>query len=704
MRKLFFMLLLAAITTLSCQALSVTNTSGRLAQAIDEELDITSLTVTGTMDARDFLFITNSLANLTTLDLSGVTITPYSKGSALYGTVTAYQENEIPRTAFFGKKLTSVTLPDNLESIGFAAFAGCYQLRSITLPATLAYIDDYAFAGTALTSIEVPQSVQLMGKGVFSRCESMTSAVINGRTIGDFAFLGDIKLANVNVGASVSKIGRGAFNGCTLLQTLNIDPACHMTRIDEEAFINSGLQNINIKSLGVGTIGDWAFAQTKLSSLQFSDETTSLGEGALAHNPLLTTVTLPGLAHRPGSGRGNGNDDDNPRFNAPGPRHSLDRINDYTFAGDEVLQPGNMLREGVAVIGNYALYNVCADIDTMRLPSSVVYLGDRAMAGMTGMQVLKTNAADVPLLGEEVWYGVDQPNIPLIAPSAESTDRYKVADQWMYFFFNTDDDYLLGDVNGDGFVTIADVTTLIDYLLGGGNVDVRASDVNKDGAVTIADVTTLIDMLLGGSAAKSLQNLRLLGKRLPFTSDALALSTVSMRAGDTRTIEVALNNDEHDYTALQCEVVLPEGLTLVGVNGIDRGSEHNYFNRANAVEENVYTIMGVSFTNAKYAGSEGNVMSLTVTATEEYGARQAEVVLTNVVLVTTDNETYLAGDATGMINDNLTGVEQLTADKEVAAIRYINVAGQESDTPFDGMNIVVTTYTDGTISTVKVLK
>ena len=168
-----------------------------------------------------------------------------------------------------------------------------------------------------------------MGKGVFSRCESMTSAVINGRTIGDFAFLGDIKLANVNVGASVSKIGRGAFNGCKLLQTLNIDPACHMTRIDEEAFINSGLQNINIKSLGVGTIGDWAFAQTKLSSLQFSDETTSLGEGALAHNPLLTTVTLPGLAHRPGSGRGNGNDDDNPRFNAPGPRHSLDRISDY---------------------------------------------------------------------------------------------------------------------------------------------------------------------------------------------------------------------------------------------------------------------------------------------------------------------------------------------------------------------------------------
>ena len=34
-------------------------------------------------------------------------------------------------------------------------------------------------------------------------------------------------------------------------------------------------------------------------------------------------------------------------------------------------------------------------------------------------------------------------------------------------------------------------------------------------------------------------------------------------------------------------------------------------------------------------------------------------------------------------------------------VRYINVAGQESDTPFDGVNIIVTTYTDGTTTTAK---
>lgn len=55
-----------------------------------------------------------------------------------------------------------------------------------------------------------------------------------------------------------------------------------------------------------------------------------------------------------------------------------------------------------------------------------------------------------------------------------------------------------GDVNGDGQLSIADVTTLIDYLLGSVPAsfnDVNA-DVNHDSGITIADVTRLIDMLL----------------------------------------------------------------------------------------------------------------------------------------------------------------------------------------------------------------
>ena len=65
----------------------------------------------------------------------------------------------------------------------------------------------------------------------------------------------------------------------------------------------------------------------------------------------------------------------------------------------------------------------------------------------------------------------------------------------------TKGELLIGDVNCSGSVTIADVTTLIDYLLGSNpqpfNED--AADVNHDSSISIADVTSLIDYLLGSS-------------------------------------------------------------------------------------------------------------------------------------------------------------------------------------------------------------
>ena len=56
---------------------------------------------------------------------------------------------------------------------------------------------------------------------------------------------------------------------------------------------------------------------------------------------------------------------------------------------------------------------------------------------------------------------------------------------------------LRGDVDGDGTVSIADVTTLIDRLLLSVDDYDAVADTDADGLVTIADVTALIDYLLG---------------------------------------------------------------------------------------------------------------------------------------------------------------------------------------------------------------
>ena len=58
--------------------------------------------------------------------------------------------------------------------------------------------------------------------------------------------------------------------------------------------------------------------------------------------------------------------------------------------------------------------------------------------------------------------------------------------------------YPLGDVNHDGFVSIGDVTALIDYLLSDASAAPAEADMNQDESVSIGDVTALIDYLLSG--------------------------------------------------------------------------------------------------------------------------------------------------------------------------------------------------------------
>ena len=54
--------------------------------------------------------------------------------------------------------------------------------------------------------------------------------------------------------------------------------------------------------------------------------------------------------------------------------------------------------------------------------------------------------------------------------------------------------------------------------------------------------------------------------------------------------------------------------------------------------------------------------------------------------------------------DHATGVEDVNAEKTVAGVIYYNLLGAASDRPFEGVNVVVTTYTDGTKSSKKILK
>ena len=115
------------------------------------------------------------------------------------------------------------------------------------------------------------------------------------------------------------------------------------------------------------------------------------------------------------------------------------------------------------------------------------------------LKFTKTNGTTVTCSVEGLKITYDNTNVTVT--NAEGTTTIALAEVKDMYFSNdgsTTPVYQLGDVNMDGDVNIADVTALIDYLLGGdeSNINVDAADVNGDSAVNIADVTALIDMLL----------------------------------------------------------------------------------------------------------------------------------------------------------------------------------------------------------------
>ena len=52
----------------------------------------------------------------------------------------------------------------------------------------------------------------------------------------------------------------------------------------------------------------------------------------------------------------------------------------------------------------------------------------------------------------------------------------------------------------------------------------------------------------------------------------------------------------------------------------------------------------------------------------------------------------------------LTAVKEVVVTGDVVSRTYVNAQGMKSDKPFDGINIVITRYSDGTTSTTKVVR
>ena len=169
----------------------------------------------------------------------------------------------IGENAFYGcSSLTSIEIPNNVKSIGENAFSGCYGLTSVSIGNSVKSIGGYAFEGCSkLTSIEIPNSVTSIGDGAFVDCSSLAFVTIPNSvtSIGNYAFAGCSDLTSIDTPNSVTIIGENTFSGCSNLTSITLSK--NLSIIKKQAFYGcSNLESITIPA-SVEFIYQEAFAE-----------------------------------------------------------------------------------------------------------------------------------------------------------------------------------------------------------------------------------------------------------------------------------------------------------------------------------------------------------------------------------------------------------------------------------------------------------
>ena len=113
-----------------------------------------------------------------------------------------------------------------------------------------------------------------IGRGAFEGCTGLTSIDIPNSvtSIGDGAFKGCTGLASIDIPNSVTSIGNSAFYGCTGLTSIDIPNS--VTKIDAFAFHGAGLEKIKIPS-SVKYIGKHAFCNNPTAEFKVEADNTN---------------------------------------------------------------------------------------------------------------------------------------------------------------------------------------------------------------------------------------------------------------------------------------------------------------------------------------------------------------------------------------------------------------------------------------------
>ena len=441
--------------------------------------------------------------------------------------------------------LTSLAIGSGVASIGDNPFRSCGGLTSITvdvgntvfdsrnncnaiiqtsnntlicgckntvIPNTVVTIGKYAFFGCkGLTSIEIPNSVTSIGSYAFSSCSDLTNVTIgNGVTsIGSSAFQSCSGITNMTIGNKVKKIGDYAFYGCSRLNDLVIPNS--VTSIGTYAFYGcSGLTSLVLPS-SVTSIGNYAFSCENLTMLQVCNSTPITITSYTFPYRTNTILFVPQGAKEAYEAADYWKEFKGIVCSEEDLFNTFDMSNLTVEHGAWIQLPIRMINQeqitaaefDLMIPNSFSLLGCTLterkndhDISYSQLEDGVYHVTIFSLSS----SAFKDNEGDLLnlllLADAEGAHTVSLKNIELSTKDGSRRNPPSVSATV------TISDIPIGDVNGDGDVTISDAVAIVNHRLG--RTPARfvraAADVNGDSEITITDAVRIVNMILSAEA------------------------------------------------------------------------------------------------------------------------------------------------------------------------------------------------------------
>ncbi len=467
MKKLYSILLSVLICATAVSQVSKTinlATAGTLSTLLTatEKTTITNLTITGTIDSRDFKTMRDNMPALAIVDISGASIALYTGSAGTYNIGTSsytYPANGIPKNSFctpsdVGKStlinfifpnsvttigdyafskcdgLVSITIPNLVTTIGGSAFTACTKLTNISLGNSISTIGVAAFAGCNMSSITIPNSVISMGDVVFNSCPNLKTVYclnINPPTILINTLGSSGALNNVFVPTASVLAYKGAqywknypINSFTKI-TINNPTAGGLA----SSLISGGYAPLaSILSLTItGNMNNTDFATIKtympnLSELDLSGTivaNNTIPDNAFANNLYLTTIVLPSTLQTIGASSFSGCRYLSGALTIPS---SVISIGDYAFKN---CTNSLTISSNATTIGKNAFQNCTGLKGSLSLSNNITTINDSTFLGCSGLTGTLTLPTSLTSIGNNAFTGCSGISGTLTLPSSLTT-------------------------------------------------------------------------------------------------------------------------------------------------------------------------------------------------------------------------------------------------------------------------------------------